>query len=246
MANTSRISRILPQANVDTVEASNRGGRYGEQYELPLYGSKHLLADEGSYFVATNTTPGTPIALITSITAYAASGAATAAVLVLTNTESRSATAPKRVYFDYIKLLCVDVPTAATSWRYALVLDDNPIRYTSGGSQIYPVNANGDSSVATIARMYFGETVTAVVNNARTVGRGILRGVVPTTFDTFVIVSGGTEGGGNFVSAAASGKFVDVTAPIIIGAQQNLVLSLWGASNAGVSTWEFECGWWER
>lgn len=247
MANTSRVSRSIPQPNVDTIDASTRGGRYGEQYTLPLHGAKHALADEGSYFVATNATIGTAVVITQSITVFAETAGALGGILYLKNTESKTAAAPKRIYLDYIKLLCTIVLTASTSTQYALVLDDNPVRYTSGGAAPTIVNPNGDSSTTTIASAYFGALTTAVPNNRRTVGRGTLRGVVTTTFDTLVIVSGGREGGGSFVSAAASGRFVDSVPPIIIAPQQNLLMSMWGASYAGAgATFEYEIGWWER
>ena len=247
MANTSRVSRSMPQPNVDTIDASTRGGRYGEQYVMPLYGPKHALADEGSYFVATNTTIGSAIATTCTITVFAETAGAVGAVFMMKNSESRTAAAPKRIYFDYLKLLTAVVVTTGTSLQYALVLDDNPVRYTSGGSAITPVNPNGDSSTVSIATLYFGGITTGVPNNRRTVGRGTLRGVINTVFDTLVIVSGAREGGGSAVSAAASGRFVDSVPPIIIAPQQNLVMTLWAASYATTAAqWEFEMGWWER
>jgi len=246
MAETNRVSRSIPQATVDTNDASNRGGRYGEQYSAPLHSPRHYLADEGSYFIATNPTPGTAIAVTTSITTFAETAGAVAGAMLFKNTESRTAASPKRIYLDYIKLVVLGVPTSATAWQYALVIDDNPVRYTSGGSALTPVNPNGDSSETSIATVYFGALTTAVTNNKRLVARGNLRGVIPTTFDTLVIVSGGVEGGGSAVSAAASGRFVDNCPPIIVGPQQNLLLSLWGPSCAAAATFELEAGWWER
>ena len=47
-----------PQSDQKAPVTNVRGGRYGEQYVLPLIPTKHLLADEGTYFIATNVTPG--------------------------------------------------------------------------------------------------------------------------------------------------------------------------------------------
>jgi len=77
------------------------------------------------------------------------------------------------------------------------------------------------------------------------VARGTLRGVIPTTFDEYVIICGGTEGAA-YVSAAASGRFIAGCPPIIFGAQQNLLLNLWFTSTNAASTWEVEAAWWER
>jgi hypothetical protein len=178
-----------------------------------------------------------------SISTFAETAGAVGVTLFLKNTEPKGG---KRVFLDYIKLLTSVVPLNATSLQYALVIDDNPIRWTSGGTAITPVSPNGDSNIPSITQMYFGAITTAVPTNRRTVGRGTLRGVIPTVFDVLMIVSGGAEGGGSMASAAASGRQVENTAPIIIGPQQNLCLTLWGASYTTAAQWEFEVTFWER
>ena len=55
-----------PQADQKAPVTNVRGGRYGEQYVLPLISTKHVLADEGSYFIATNVTPGNGAGATTS------------------------------------------------------------------------------------------------------------------------------------------------------------------------------------
>lgn len=239
---TGRASRAIPQAAPDTNETSVRTGRYGDLYTMPLHGKKHWLADEGSYFVATSVA-GTPIAMTASISTFAETAGAVGVTLFLKNTEPKGG---KRVFLDYIKLLTSVVPLNATSLQYALVIDDNPIRWTSGGTAITPVSPNGDSNIPSITQMYFGAITTAVPTNRRTVGRGTLRGVIPTVFDVLTILSGGSEGGGSMASAAASGRQVENTAPIIIGPQQNLCLTMWGASYTTAAQWEFEVTFWER
>jgi len=241
-----RVSRGIPQGYPDTNPVPIRGGKYGEIISIGLYGKKHFLADEGSYFIATNPTPYTPIAVTTSIITFAETAGAVGVAMLLKNLEARSSQNGKRLYLDYIKLMVVGVPTSATSWQYALVIDDNPLRWTSGGSAITPVNPNGDCNLPSIAQIYFGALTTAVPNNRRLVSRGTLRGVIPTTFDEYIINSGSAEGGSGFASAAASGKSVNQAPPIILGPQQNLALTLWGAANAAAPTFEFEMGWWER
>jgi len=238
-----RTSRAIPQAAPDTNQTAIRTSRYGDLIVIPMHGKKHALVDEGSYFLATNPTIGTAISQTTNIVAYADTAGAVGNYFYWRNTDL---TGGKRVYIDYIKLMCAAVPVSATSWQYALVLDYGTARYTSGGSAITAVSPNGDIGTPSIVQMYAGALTTAVGISKRIVGRGTLRGVVPTIFDTFVILSGGIEGGGSMASAAASGRFVDVTAPIIIGPGQNLTLIMWGAANAAAPTFEFEVAWWER
>lgn len=239
----ARVSRALPQALPDTSQADVRGGRYGEQYSIPILGRKQALADEGSFFIATNPTPGTPIAVTTSITSFAETAGAVGVGLLLRNIDAAGG---KRVYLDYLKLMIVQVPTSATSWQWALVQDQNPIRYTSGGSAITPVSPNGDIVAPSVVQMYFGALTTAVPTSRRTVGRGTFRGVIPTTFDEYMLVFGSEEGGGHATGAAASGRLVGATAPVILGPGQNLALTMWGTANAAAPSFEFEMGWAER
>src|SRR5438445_338064 len=48
------ISRALPQAGLDTTEQPLRIGRYQDLYTVGAVRKQHVLADEGSYFVANN------------------------------------------------------------------------------------------------------------------------------------------------------------------------------------------------
>lgn len=245
MASTNRVSRERPQANIDTTEASNRGGRFGEQFVMPLHSPRHALADEGSYFVAVNATPGTGIAVTGTITTFTDSGT-TCGNLFIKNTESRTAAAPKRIYLDYIKLIDVAGPTTAVNWQYAIVLDDNPVRLTSGGTALVPLNPNGDSSAVSIASGSFGALVIAAAMNRRLIARGNLKGTLVNIYDTLLIVSGGAPGSAHAAATTVPGYFVDVCPPIIIGPQQNMLVSMWGTSNNGVATFEHEIAWFER
>ena len=246
MAIEYRTSRVRPRPIAEGSDGIGRGGRYGEGYSLSLYGGKQCLSEEGSYFIATNPTFGTAVATTTSITTYVETAGAVGAMMMLKNTEQVSSDFPKRIYMDYIKLMIVQVPTSATSWQYGLVLDRARNRYTSGGAVVTPTNPNGDASAKSIGILYFGDLTTAVPLDRRLVGRGTHRGVIPTTFDEYLIIFGGSEGGSGFVGAAAAARNVDITSPIIIGPQQQLCMFQWGTSNAAAPSYEFEIGWWER
>jgi len=244
MADTSRVSREKPQGAADAAEASNRGGRYGEQYSIPAGLPRQALADEGSYFVAVNATPGTAIAVTGTITTFTDLGT-TCGALFLKNTESKTASFPKRIYLDYIKLICLTAPTSAVHWCYAIVMDDNPVRLTSGGTALVCNNVNMDSSVLSIASGSFGALVIAAAQNRRMIARGNLKGTIPVLYDVFYIVAG-QPGVSNTTVTTENGVFVESCPPIILGPQQNLLLSMWGVSNNAASTWEHEIGWWER
>jgi hypothetical protein len=240
--NSGRVSRGLPQATPDTNPTSLRSGRYGETIIIPMHSSKYALSDEGTYFLAYNTTIGTGIAQTTNIVAYADTAGAVGNYFYFRNNDLANG---KRMYLDYIKLLVTAVPITATSWQWALVLDYGTARST-GGSAITPVSSNGDSGTPSIVQMYAGALTTAVGINKRTVGRGTFRGVIPTVFDEYLILCGSHEGGTGGISAAASGRAVDIAGPIILGPGQNLTLIMWGAANTAAPAFEFEVAWWER
>ncbi len=241
------IQRLKGQRYADSSSTYKpvRLSQYQDMMVQPQLADMQGLCDEGSFYVATNPTFETAVATTTSITTFAETAGAVGVVMMLKNTEQPGENA-KRIIPVYIKLMIVQVPTSATSWKYGLVLDNNPVRYTSGGSAISTIyNTNGDASSQTIAQLYFGALTTAVPMNKRAVGRGNLRGVIPTTFDQYMIMFGvGSQAG--MSGAAASGCFMNYNAPVVIAPQQNLCLTLWGAANAAAPSYEFEIGWAER
>ena len=56
------VGRGLPQPLADGLEGEVRLSRYRDAMVANLMATKHMLADEGSYFVSTNPTPGTGLA----------------------------------------------------------------------------------------------------------------------------------------------------------------------------------------
>src|SRR5436853_3173775 len=105
--------RTLPAGNVDGSQIGPaRGGRYNEDYFLNVVPTLHVLADEGSYFVATNQTPGTGI----SPNAVETSFSDTRGFFVIANTESPANALAKRIYLHRLRLmLLATAPTATVS-----------------------------------------------------------------------------------------------------------------------------------
>jgi hypothetical protein len=247
MAATVRVSKALPQAIADTGDGATRGGRYGELYVTGIPRNKYILADEGTYFVATSAI-NTAILATGSTTAYSATASA---FIFLNNTESLSAAAPKRIYLDYLKLQVKVIPGSAVDLQFVAEIDNGTATYTSGGSLITPVNVNGDSTNTSVvgATMYAGALVTAARTNGRSIGRGTLKPFIPKIYDQFVISFGTTEMGGDGVMAAGTsgGTYYTGCPPIIVAPGWNFTLSLYGASTAATGAqYEFEMGWWER
>ncbi len=246
MIATGLVQRLKGALRLDNqpVNYPVRLGPYQELFTHQLFDGMMGLNEEGSFFTAVNPTPETPIAVTTSIITYAETAGAVGVALLLRNTQTPGPTA-KKISLSYIKLMIVQVPTSATHWKYVAAVDSNPIRYTSGGSlisSVYNMNSDGPGSIATL---YFGALTTAVPVNRRYVGRGNLRGVIPTTFDQYMILFGwGSQG--SAVSAAASGSLVDLCSPCVLSPGENFALTMWGIGNAAAPSFEFAAGWIER
>jgi hypothetical protein len=228
-----------------TQNPGERTGRYGERYEFNLVPTKHMLSDEGGYFVTTNPTPGTTVAA-----AVQAAFSDTVAAFVIQNTDSLGG---KRVYLDYIKLLPTVAPATSVSAQYALKLEPSSQRApTAGQAQISPVNTNGDDGTkpVTLVQAFTGGaflTVPASSAASRLVGRGCLRGSIPVVGDELCLQFGAVDPASGGAPPATASHQGSTTAPIIIAPGGSLTVHLWFPSNAttGLSA-EYEIGHWER
>src|SRR5262245_59353979 len=126
----ARVSRALPQPFPDTQEVPLRASRYGGLLVDPVVPTKHLLAEEGSYYVVTNPTPGTKIDYGSAGTQ--ASFSDTVPFMLLKNNDAPGG---KRVYLDYVKLIQIGgtAPATTTSVQFAAKLD-NKNRDNSAGT----------------------------------------------------------------------------------------------------------------
>lgn len=213
-------------------------------------GSDHALVDEGSYFVTTNPTPGTVIATTTSVVDDAATASAThaqnAPVMHIVNKGAFGDVNAKTIYLKYLRMMLSQVPTSATTWRFAIRTSQTP-RYTSGGSDLTPLNANAGSSIASTARVLFGAVLTALAPDNRLISNGAVGSVIPVTLDVWTFTFGDAVQPSNFLNGSASAKNVTISLPpIAIPPGCNLNFEMWGASNAAAPSWEFEMGHAER
>lgn len=212
--------------NADGIEEFVRIGRYGDQYQLNLFPGKHVLADEGSAFVATNPTPGTALAFAVNATYDV-----TKSFMVVKNLASPGD--GKRVYLDSIKIMPTVAPASATALCYAIWLGTFA-GYTSGGTEIIPVNTNGDDGTSPASRVIMASgtavltTVAAGLN--RLVARGVARSVIPAVCDEICIAFGADSVGSS--SSTASGHSVSNAPAIVIPPQGIAVLNIWMPSNA--------------
>lgn len=242
---TGEISRTQPQAGIDHTESgAMRMSRYDEPYMLQSMSSKHVVADEGAYFTGMNGTIGTGLAYGV-ITAHSD----TASMFILHNNSALGDPMAKRVYLDYIKIVPTVAPASATSGQYALRIDSTTRAPTANSVQITPYNPNMDSSSPTVARLWAasGGTLTTPASSGavRNVARGCIRSVIPAIGDELVIACGVQDIPGGV--SGANARVVSNAAPIILGPQQYLQVSVWFPANAVTAlSYEFDMGWWER
>ena len=222
------------------------------QKTAPIWPDFYTLADEGSFFIATNPTVGTPIAMTTSVVDDAATASSTHAqyspVMFIQNNWSPSDTQQKCIYIKYLKMILSQVPSSATSWQYAIRLDNNQTRLTTAASVIAPVNPNTNSGQTSKAYISFGANVTTLpTQNQRLVSRGQINSAVPVTLDQWFFKFGGNAVNMDQVSGGSGAKNISMpNGPIILAPGWSMTLEMWGASNAAAPSWEFELGYAER
>lgn len=240
-------NRGLPASTPgDAVQQPVRVSRYGEHMSQLLAGGLiNPLADEGSYFVATNPTPGT--AILGNATPTALSD--TVSLLTLYNGGAVSGTA-RRIYLDFIMLRVVAVGTSSTNFNLTGHVDAaGTSRYGSGGSGITPVNPNMDNSNAAQGVLKFGALTTTAASSAqRLVHHEQARSVIPVAGDRYLLLFGRsapvTPG---MATEGTAQLFLPIHCPpVILGPTQTYVLHEWAASQAAARSYEFVMGWYER
>lgn len=240
------VSQSLPSPLADNagVGQPNRGDRYGEQFVTQMGVTKHPLAQEGSYFVATNPTPGTGLASGV-IAAYSATAAG---LLTMYNNDVANG---KNIFLDYLKVIPTVAPASGTAMHFAVWVDKQNL-YASGGTAITPVNTSSLSARSSINLVNSASGGTVVTNNAlaaatkRLVGRGVARSVIPAVGEEIIIASGDDPSSGSS-SGTTAGRSCTTIAPVILAPGWGLVVVVWFPSNSvtGLS-YELESAWYER
>lgn len=201
------------------------------------------ILDEGTAFVATNPTPGTGIALVTSITAETQ----TSPTMLIMNQWTPTDPNAKNIYPIGLRMICTAAPTSATFWQGSLRMDiSNPLKYTSGGSLITP-QPLGTASNVSKALIYFGALVAlAQTNGGRLLANFMISPTIPVVKDVHNIEFGyGTEM--PLVNATSVNTVRTVSVPpIAIPPGGWLALNTWGGSSAAAPSFEFQFDYIER
>ena len=205
------------------------------------------LADEGSFYIATNPTVGTGIATTTSVVDDAATASATHAQAVPVMYIANPSSNPRSIYLRYLRMLVTAAPTSATFWNMSIRADNVP-RYSTGGTTIIPVNMNTGAASASSAQIVFGAVVASALPsaNARLLTNTAIQSSIPVVKDLWTITFGDVSMGTNVLTASAAKNITIPCGPIVIAPGWNIAIGMWGASNAGAPAWEFELGYVER
>jgi hypothetical protein len=235
------VSRARPDPSLvdGTIAQDNRFSGYKEPYMFSLKTKMYPLADEASYFVATNPTPGT------GLTGHAAAQTmdnTKASVFIL----NQSPTGGRNIYLDYIKLVMTAAGTNGTSW-YATHLIDQGAAYSSGGTAITPINPNLASGQRSVAAVYAGAAV-VTAGTQRIVANQNVRTVIPVVGDVLLFTFGAEVPiiSGMPLEGTTQLERSIVCPPVIVSPQGTYKLILWRASQTVAAAFEVEIGYWER
>lgn len=240
------ILRKLPPAFPDDRdnEKSNRFARYGEQFSTGIFGtSDHIMADEGSYLVASNTAVGTGQTWVAAQTTFVD----TTPNWYIENTESPNNQDSKWLYLRFLKMISTAVATGTTLIRYAAILDNVPRALsTDNTASITSRCYRGDLNPLVTPTVKVQNSATASViaassGNKRIVANGTLGGlnVIGTEMQ---INFGSTDAGGGQNGVAAEtvpNRRVNIEGPVIIPPGWSLVIHVWlvGSSASPAPEW---------
>jgi hypothetical protein len=253
----SLVSRALSQPSPDNVEREQRVSRYGGTYIYNVVPTKHILADEGSYFVASNNQSA-----LTGTTNTAFS--ATNPTISIFNSDSLGNPSSKRIYLDYVYLInggtAFTNATSNTGTFCAVTIDSQD--GATGGTLLTPNCTNMDVGNKSLATVRVGAlTVPTASANARTiVGQRLVRCPVSATaltlanLDQFLFNFGGVDiamalpnQASPTVEASVVGRTINLP-PVVIGPGQSAWVYVFSVAGGAVAAGNFvpEIGWWER
>ena len=240
---SGKVSRALPgtrltDGSLDTESARITG--YGEPYVVPF--STRVAADEGSYFLARNTTPGTGQAGHAAPTTH---DTAKPFVMLKNGAEAGGT----RVYLDYLKLQVTAAGTAGTL-NYATHTVDKNRTAGTGGVALTTVNVNPQSTRSTVLTTAIAGPIVPGESNsgdARIVAHAKARSVIPVVGDVILFNFGGDHvNTGGVMAGTTELERVIQCPPLILGPGDSYHLVLWRASQSGATSYEIELGFWQR
>jgi hypothetical protein len=233
-------SRALPSPVQEGINqlVNARAGRYGETYASLIVPTKHVLADQGSYFTTNNNQTG----IATSATPTSFSS--TNPFLTIYNTAQANNPLSPRIYLDYATLLATAAGTAGASVQVAIALDAGN-RYTSGGTALTPIKTNS-AGPGSVAQIYAGNiTAGAASGYVRyPVGNRYMKGAIPVAGDQYTLAFGSVDAPATFAISTILFSTQPVP-PVVINPGETALIHIWLPSQSGASSYAPELGWWE-
>lgn len=208
-----------------------------------IFSGDYGAADEGNYYIVQIASGTASNAVATTSVGLANANPSVAMV------NKNAVGSGVNIYLRYAKFYITTIPTTATSVNYNEVLDPNPVKVTTAGTTMAPVNINAGSGNTSSGAWQAGVIVAAAITSTgRTVGAGQVTGAIPVAFDEWYFSYGAPTNSVDLIGTQTAVKRVSVPrAPVIIPPQWYWTLGFWGAS-WGASTWNFglELGYIER
>lgn len=209
---------------------------------LEVGGPMISAAIDGQYFVATNPTWGTGIALSS---ATRTTFLATECAALMINASTTVQTIP-----HFIRMTCTAAGTAMTSLNFGVILD-SVNRYSAGGTTLTAANAKSDSAAASINTVRFGNITTTAATAPRQIARITPKTVAAPAWNigdsiTFWFGQPATGSLGSQSTAAATDMEYVLPPVVMVGTIQSLLLHYWGPGQTGAPSCEVSMGWWER
>jgi len=234
----SRTRLVATPDTPNTTQVPTRTGTYSEAYALGITGKEWVLADEGSYQLAQNPTPGTGIIGPVSTTFVETSG-----LLSLYNGNTNQI----RIYPQYLRLYVTVAGASDARVQFTHAVDIGN-RYSSGGSTLTVNNPNMDNPFVTQGIVKFGAlTLTAASANRRLLSTTVFRGTIGIVEDCYEFIYAGGDGAGMGGSRAATVQdMARVVSPVVIGPGQTYTVHDWAGSIATGRTYAVEFGYVER
>ncbi len=239
-------SRALPGKAPAFTRTQIHCDQYGNLIVNPIGEGRYTLADQGTYYIAHNTTNDAS----TTILGHAAPVLADADVTMtkpLIHMRMNPSTGV-RAYLDYIELEVVTAPTNGAVDNWAAQLDTGATRVTTAGTALTAVNPNMQTSTTPDLAVTAGAIVVGVESaSCRNLGFGQTRAGIAIIGDRYMWRFGDEPSSGeNVVSAAASRHLINMP-PVVLGPTDQFLLALYAADNnqtvAGV--YKVRMGWWE-
>jgi len=226
----------------------------GSQKVANLFNGNHALCDEGCFYIATNPTVGTAIAMTTSVVDDALTASATHApnvpYLYVQNSGGLASTNAPSLYIHYIKLFSRvgdQAWTSATQALFSVRTDGGGERRTTRGTVLSKFNTNTNVGNNSVADFTAGGNVTSLPGGTgRINAHGLIQTTIPLAGSTWMFTFGAIEAPTNFGYASVINSLTIPCPPLIVAPGWSMQLDIWATALAAAPTFEVEVGYSER